>query len=344
MCQALAFDSAENLADEVPLDAVGLDQNQGPLSHGAHEPYRRQWLRPLLPGQQAALLAALDLGAQIDDQRPHRRRRRTPMNPIAAWMNAAGDRRPAAWPRFAQIAHGRPCSPASTINTTATPIRYAAADRGQPAARRRRPPAARAARRWPPGSACPPSRRGSSSTGPVARRRLSSAARSFRVPSEQRPGRAGGDHRPGDHDRRCRRYPSSVVPASSTSAVAVSMASGSVCGGDHPLRPEPLLGAHRRAPRRPCARGDPLCGDDDLVERRLQRGEDAVDVLVRHHRHDADQEAEVELARQAPSASAAAPAGLCAASMNTVGALRIRSSRPGLCTAAKPARTASTSS
>ena len=43
-------------------------------------------------------------------------------------------------------------------------------------------------------------------------------------------------------------------------------------------------------------------------------------------------------------ANAAAPAGLCAASMNTVGALRIRSSRPGLVTAANPARTASTSS
>ena len=44
------------------------------------------------------------------------------------------------------------------------------------------------------------------------------------------------------------------------------------------------------------------------------------------------------------SASAAAPAGLWAASMNTVGALRIRSNRPGLAAAAKPARTASMSS
>jgi hypothetical protein len=33
--QALAFDSAEDLSDEVSLDAVGLDQNQGPLSHDA---------------------------------------------------------------------------------------------------------------------------------------------------------------------------------------------------------------------------------------------------------------------------------------------------------------------
>jgi hypothetical protein len=31
--QALAFDSAEDLTDELPLDAVGLDQNQGPLCH-----------------------------------------------------------------------------------------------------------------------------------------------------------------------------------------------------------------------------------------------------------------------------------------------------------------------
>src|SRR6202012_2370812 len=43
-------------------------------------------------------------------------------------------------------------------------------------------------------------------------------------------------------------------------------------------------------------------------------------------------------------ASAAAPAGLCAASMKTVGALGMRSNRPGLVAAANPARTASTSS
>src|SRR5271167_2834588 len=43
-------------------------------------------------------------------------------------------------------------------------------------------------------------------------------------------------------------------------------------------------------------------------------------------------------------ASAAAPAGLCAASTNTVGALRIRSNRPGLLAAANPALTASMSS
>src|SRR5258705_7776149 len=32
--QALAFDTAEDLPDQAPLDAVGLDQNEGPLSHG----------------------------------------------------------------------------------------------------------------------------------------------------------------------------------------------------------------------------------------------------------------------------------------------------------------------
>ena len=69
----------------------------------------------------------------------------------------------------------------------------------------------------------------------------------------------------------------------------------------------------------------------DLVEHRLQRGQDAVDVLVGHHRDHPDQETEVELVGQRV-AKAAAPAGLCAASMKTVGALRIRSSRPGLCT------------
>ena len=35
--------------------------------------------------------------------------------------------------------------------------------------------------------------------------------------------------------------------------------------------------------------------DDELVEGGLERREDAVDVLVRHHRDDAHQEAEVEL-------------------------------------------------
>ena len=32
--QALALDPADDLADQAPLDAVGLDQHQGPLSHG----------------------------------------------------------------------------------------------------------------------------------------------------------------------------------------------------------------------------------------------------------------------------------------------------------------------
>ena len=32
--QALALDPADYLADQAPLDAVGLDQYQGPLSHG----------------------------------------------------------------------------------------------------------------------------------------------------------------------------------------------------------------------------------------------------------------------------------------------------------------------
>src|SRR5882757_10792551 len=32
--QALAFDTTEDLPDQSPLDAVGLDQNEGPLSHG----------------------------------------------------------------------------------------------------------------------------------------------------------------------------------------------------------------------------------------------------------------------------------------------------------------------
>ncbi len=32
--QAFALDSADDLADHPPLDAVGLDQHKGPLSHG----------------------------------------------------------------------------------------------------------------------------------------------------------------------------------------------------------------------------------------------------------------------------------------------------------------------
>jgi hypothetical protein len=33
--QSLALDAAEHLTDQVPLHAVGLDQHESPLSHGA---------------------------------------------------------------------------------------------------------------------------------------------------------------------------------------------------------------------------------------------------------------------------------------------------------------------
>ncbi len=91
--------------------------------------------------------------------------------------------------------------------------------------------------------------------------------------------------------------PSPSCPASSTSAVAVSMASGRVDGHDDPLRPESLLGPHREALDVERARRT-VVGHDDLIEDRFQRGQDAIDVLLGHHRDDADEEMEVELLGQ----------------------------------------------
>ena len=69
-----------------------------------------------------------------------------------------------------------------------------------------------------------------------------------------------------------------------------------------------------------CPRPAPVgtvAGHHDLAEHRLERRQHRRDVLVGHHPEHPDQEVEVELGGQ-PSASAAAPAGLWAASMNTV--------------------------
>ena len=120
------------------------------------------------------------------------------------------------------------------------------------------------------------------------------------------------------------------------------MASGSVARPEHPVRAEPLLGPHRQ-----CvdvqARGEPLWVTTTWSKHRLERREDAVDVLVGHHRDHADQVTGSELVGQRVG-QAAAPAGLCAASTNTVGALRIALQPTGGGHRGEPARTAAMSS
>ena len=69
---------------------------------------------------------------------------------------------------------------------------------------------------------------------------------------------------------------------------------GQRLGAHHPVRPEDLLRAHRQCVDLECA-GRAVVRHDDLIERRLQRGEDAGDVLVPHHRQHPDEEPEVEL-------------------------------------------------
>ena len=133
-----------------------------------------------------------------------------------------------------------------------------AGDRRQPAVRDRRRPAGRAARRWLPGSGCPPSRRGSSSRDrAAARQRMSVVVRSLRVPSEQGARRPRGDDRPGDHHAAAGEALAVMAPDSSTSAVAVSMASGSVAAAI--TRSGPNRSSARSArPSTSSARGEPL--------------------------------------------------------------------------------------
>ena len=49
--QAFALDAADDLADQAALDAVGLDQYQGPLSHGRQRTCGPSYLKPPVPGR-----------------------------------------------------------------------------------------------------------------------------------------------------------------------------------------------------------------------------------------------------------------------------------------------------
>ena len=131
------------------------------------------------------------------------------------------------------------------------------------------------------------------------------------------------------------------LPASSTSAVAVSMASGSVVAVITRSGPNRSSARHASASTS-MARGDPLCVTmswskaGSSAARMPSTSLSAITETTPTRKRKSNSWAR-------DSASACAPAGLCAASMKTVGALRIRSNRPGFTTAAKPALIASTS-
>ena len=262
------------------------------------------------------------------------------MNPTVTWMNAPAITTP-AWPGSPRAPTAGPAVRPAAISTTATPIRYARAQRGQTTARdgdhRQRQQHhdgfqdQRA--RHDPAEALPRIRwRGGGVVG---------LARSFRVPAEQRPRCARGDHRAGDHHAAAGEP---VVLAGLLDQRGRGLDGiGQRRGGDHALRAEALLGAQRRAPRRP-SRAATRCGSprSGRTPARVRRGCRRRPCPTSPRRHPTESGSRTRVCNAV--ASAAAPAGLCAASMNTVGALRIRSSRPGLATDAKPARTASTSS
>ena len=117
--------------------------------------------------------------------------------------------------------------------------------------------------------------------------------------SEQCARRPGGDDRAGDHHARSAEALGAVpsCPDSSTRAVAVSIASGSVAAVSTRSGPN-RSSARSASDSTSSARGEPLWVTTIWSRCRLQRGQDAVDVLVGHHRDDPDEQSEVELLLQ----------------------------------------------
>ena len=184
--------------DQPPLDAVGLDQYQGPFGHGAQRTEHARARSGGRPFYCPRLLPAPDLGAEVGDQGPHPGEQH-PDESHARIHREAGEQ---------QHLHGQvdPDRPGSALQPGKQDQQRGQAD--QVAQRYRRQPAAdRADHRYRQQhhDRLQDQRRGHHRAKLFhgsARlcRGLRASGRSFRITTEQRARRAGGDDRAGDDD------------------------------------------------------------------------------------------------------------------------------------------------